>query len=142
MRTFDPYDYMIEEWTPAMTHNLSVNGKSGKTTFNIGLGYLSQDGLMKTAKKDDFRRWNASVKISTEFNKYVTLRAGAIYSKRDKRYAYATSSVTADPWLYLYRWGPTVPMGYNEDGQELRSPASETRQANTANIENTRKQNR
>ena len=136
MRTFDPYDYMIEEWTPAMTHNLSVNGKSGKTTFNIGLGYLSQDGLMKTAKKDDFRRWNASVKISTEFNKYVTLRAGAIYSKRDKRYAYATSSVTADPWLYLYRWGPTVPMGYNEDGQELRSPASETRQANTANIEN------
>lgn len=136
MRIYDPYDYMIEEWTPAMTHNLSVNGKSGKTTFNIGLGYLSQDGLMKTAKHDDFRRWNASVKLSTEFNKYVTVRAGAIYSKRDKRYAYATSSTTADPWLYLYRWGPTIPMGYNEDGSELRSPASETHQANTANIEN------
>ena len=24
MRTFDPYDYMIKEWTPSMTHNLSV----------------------------------------------------------------------------------------------------------------------
>lgn len=136
MRMFDPYDYMIKEWTPAATHNLSVNGKSGKTTYNIGMGYLSQEGLMKTAKHDDFRRWNASVRLSTEFNKYVTLRAGALYSKRDKRYAYATNSASADPWLYLYRWGPSMPMGFNEDGLELRSPASETSAANTANIEN------
>ncbi|MGG6495585.1 UNVERIFIED_CONTAM: hypothetical protein NY603_21940, partial [Bacteroidetes bacterium 56_B9] len=40
LRTYDAYDYMIEDWAPTMTHNLSVNGKSGKTTYNIGLGYL------------------------------------------------------------------------------------------------------
>lgn len=136
MRTFDPYDYMVKEWTPSMTHNLSVNGKSGKTSYNVGVGYLDQTGMMKTAKNDDFKRWNASVRLSTELNKYVTLRAGAIYSKRDKRYAYATNSTTSDPWLYLYRWGPTMPMGFDDMGNELRSPASETRQANTANIEN------
>ena len=136
MRTFDPYDYMIAEWTPSMTHNASINGKSGRTTYNVGLGYLSQEGLMKTAKHDDFRRYNASVRLSTDINKYLTIRAGAIYSKRNKRYPYSTNSTTADPWLYLYRWGPSVPMGYNEEGEELRSPASETRQANTANIEN------
>ena len=134
MRTFDPYDYMISEWTPSMTHNASINSKSGRTTYNVGLGYLSQEGLMKTAKHDDFKRYNASVRLSTDVNKYVTIRAGAIYSKRNKRYPYSTNSTTADPWLYLYRWGPTMPMGYNEEGEELRSPASETRQANTANI--------
>ena len=97
MRTFDPYDYMIREWTPSQTHNISVSGKSGKTTYNASLGYLDQNGLMKLAKHDDFRRWNGAVRISTEINKYITFRAGANYSKRNKRYAYATNSTTADP---------------------------------------------
>lgn len=132
LRTFDPYDYMIKEWTPSMTHNLSVNGKSGKTSYNIGLGYLNQTGLMKPAKKDDFRRYNGSIKISTDVNKYLTVRAGAIYSKREKRYAYATNSTTADPWLYLYRWGPNMPLGYDDEGNIIRSPHSEVSQANTA----------
>ena len=69
--------------------------------FNVGLGYLDQNGLMKLAKHDDFRRWNGSIRLSTEINKYITARAGANYSKRNKRYAYATNSTTADPWLYL-----------------------------------------
>ena len=135
IRPFDPYDYMIREWTPSMTHNISVNGKSGKTTYNASLGYLDQNGLMKLAKHDDFRRWNGSVRISTEINKYITFRAGATYSKRNKRYAYATSSSTADPWYYLYRWDSYYPLGYDENGHEMRSPASEIHQANTANIE-------
>ena len=135
IRTFDPYDYMIREWTPSQTHNISLSGKSGKTTFNVGLGYLDQNGLMKVAKHDDFRRWNGSIRLSTEINKYITARAGANYSKRNKRYAYATNSTTADPWLYLYRWDSTYPMGYDENGNEMRSPVSEVHQANTANKE-------
>ena len=50
LRTFDPYDYMIREWAPTHSHNVSINGKSGKTTYNIGLGYLHQNGMMKPAK--------------------------------------------------------------------------------------------
>ncbi|MGN0213900.1 MAG: carboxypeptidase-like regulatory domain-containing protein, partial [Muribaculaceae bacterium] len=81
-RIFDPYDYMIREWAPSMTHNLSVNGKSGKTSYNIGLGYLDQAGLIAPSKHDDFRRYNASVRLSTEINKYVTVHAGLTYSMR------------------------------------------------------------
>lgn len=132
LRTFDPYDYMIKEWTPSMTHNLSVNGKSGRTTYNMSFGYLDQTGLMKPAKIDDFKRYNGSLRISTDINKYVTVRAGAMYSKRQKRYAYATSSTTADPWLYLYRWGPNMPLGYDDEGNIIRSPHSEITQANVA----------
>ena len=135
LRTYDPYDYMIREWAPSMTHNLSLNGKSGKTTYNVGLGYLDQDGINKPAKKDDFKRYNASIKLSTEINKYVTVRAGAIYSKREKRYAYSTSSTTADQWLYLYRWGSNMPLGYDDEGDIIRSPHSELSQANTAKRE-------
>lgn len=131
LRTYDPYDYMVKEWTPTQTHNVAVNGKSGTTDYNLSFGYLDQSGMMKPAKKDDFQRYNGAVRVGTDVTKWLRIYAGAMYSKRLKRYAYATSSTTADPWLYLYRWGPTYPMT-TEDGDPIRSPASEVAQANTA----------
>src|SRR6185312_12972209 len=91
-------------------------------------------GMMKPAKKDDFTRYNASLRLSSEVNKYLTIRAGAMYSRRDKEYPYVTSSTTADPWLYLYRWGPLYPFGNDQNGDPIRSPVSEASQANTASI--------
>ncbi|MDX9903503.1 MAG: SusC/RagA family TonB-linked outer membrane protein [Bacteroidales bacterium] len=135
LRTYDPYYYMIEEWTPTHLHNFSVSGKAGNTDYNIGLGYLDQSGINKPAKIDDFRRYNGSIRLGTDVNDWLRVTAGAMYSKRNKRYAYATSSTTADPWLYLYRWGPTYPMT-TEDGDPIRSPAYEVSAANTAFQEN------
>lgn len=131
LRMYDPYDYMIKEWAPTQSHNLNVSGKSGKTDYNIGFGYLNQSGIIKPSKHDDFKRYNGSLRISTELSKYVRVNVGAMYSKRVKRYAYATNSTTADPWLYLYRWAETYPMT-TEDGDPIRSPKSEMEQANTA----------
>ena len=131
LRMYDPYDYMIREWAPTQTHNLSVNGKSGKTDYNIGFGYLDQSGIIKPSKHDDFKRYNGSIRLSTDINKYLKVYTGAMYSKRVKRYAYATNSTTADPWLYLYRWAATYPMT-TEDGDPIRSPQSEMANANTA----------
>ena len=131
LRMYDPYDYMIKAWAPTQNHNISVNGKSGKTDYNIGIGMLDQEGIIKPAKNDDFNRYNGSIRIGTDVNKYLRITAGAMYSKRNKRYAYATNSTTADPWLYLYRWAETYPMT-TEDGDPIRSPASEMAYANTA----------
>jgi TonB-linked SusC/RagA family outer membrane protein len=131
LRMYDPYNYMIKEWAPTKTHNLSVNGKSGKTDYNISVGYLDQSGIIKPSKNDDFKRYNGSMRLSTDVNKYLRVYTGAMYSKRVKRYAYATNSTTADPWLYLYRWAATYPLT-TEDGDPIRSPVSEMAQANTA----------
>ncbi|MDR0845122.1 MAG: TonB-dependent receptor [Tannerella sp.] len=133
LRMYDPYEYMIREWAPTQNHTLSVSGKSGKTAYNIGLGYLDQNGMNKPAKKDKFTRNNASVRLSTEFNKYLSVSAGAIYSTREKSYAYA-SATNLDPWYYLYRWGPQYPMGVDENGNAIRSPYNEYQQANTATM--------
>ncbi|MDR2802027.1 MAG: carboxypeptidase-like regulatory domain-containing protein, partial [Prevotellaceae bacterium] len=86
VRTYDAVDALVKDWTPTMTHNLSLNGRSGKTTYHIGLGLLDQSGMTKPAKHDDFKRYNASVSVATDVNKYLTLRGGAIYSDRTKRY--------------------------------------------------------
>ena len=134
VRTYNPYDLMVEEWAPTQQHNLSVGFTEGKTSYNLGLGLLDQSGMMKPAKVDKFSRYNASLKISSDLNKYVTLRAGALYSRRNKEYAYITNSTTADPWLYLYRWSSLYPFGNDENGDPIRSPAGEAAAANTANI--------
>lgn len=134
MRTYNPYDYMIKEWAPTQQHDITVGQTLGKTSFNLGLGYLDQSGMIKPAKKDDFTRYNASLRVSTEVNKYITIRGGAMYSRRDKQYPYATSSTTADPWLYLYRWGPIYPFGNDQNGNPIRSPVSEFGAANTASL--------
>ncbi len=134
VRTYDPYDYMIKEWAPTQQHNLSVGLTSGKTSYNLGLGILDQSGMMKPATTDQFTRYNVSLKISSDINKYLTVRAGSLYSRRNKEYAYVTNSTTADPWLYLYRWSSVYPFGNDENGDPIRSPAGEAAAANTANI--------
>lgn len=134
MRTYDPYDYMVKEWAPTQQHDFTIGQTVGKTSYNIALGYLNQSGMMKPAKKDEFTRYNAAVRLSTELNKYVTVRGGAMFSRRNKEYPYITNSTTADPWLYLYRWSPLYPFGNDEFGNPIRSPWSEAAAANTANI--------
>lgn len=134
VRVYDPYEMMVREWAPTQQHNLSLGGTSGKTSYNIGLAALDQSGMMKQAKKDQFTRYNASVKVTSEINKYFTARAGALYSERNKQYPYVTNSTTADPWLYLFRWSPLYPLGNDENGDPIRSPASEVAAANTASL--------
>ena len=126
---------MVRNWAPTMSHNLSVNGKSGKTSYNIGLGYLDQSGMSKTAKKDDFKRYNASVSVTSELNKYLTVRASSIYSDRNKRYP-GIGNTSADPWLYMYRWSPLFPMGVTEHGNPLKEPSYEMAASNTDNLQN------
>lgn len=133
VRVYDPYDYMVREWAPTQQHNASLSGRTGRTSYNIGLGLLDQSGMLKT-NTDKFTRYNASVRVSSDINKYLTARAGAIYSRTNKQYPYATNSLTADPWLYMYRWSPAFAYGTDSYGRELKSSASETANANVASL--------
>jgi TonB-linked SusC/RagA family outer membrane protein len=135
VRTYDPYDLMIKEWAPTQQHNLSVGLTQGKTSYNIGLGMLEQAGMTKPGKHDDFSRYNVSLRISSEINKYLTIRAGGMYSRRNKQYPYVTAAGNADPWYYMYRWSSLYPFGNDENGDAIRSPWSEMSSANTGSIQ-------
>lgn len=134
-RLYDGVRAMVREWAPSMTHTLSVTGSKDNTSFNIGLGYLDQSGMTKPAKVDDFKRYNASFGFTSEVNKYLTLRASAIYSDRYKRYP-GVGTTLADPWLYLYRWSPLFPIGVMERDHYLQEPAYEMMAGNTDSLRN------
>ncbi len=134
LRTYDPYDYMIREWAPSSTHNLSLSGTVNKTRYTGSFGSLSQSGMLKPGNSDKFTRYNGALRLSTELNEHVTFRAGTMFSQRNKTYPYATGSPAADPWLYMYRWSSLYPMGDDELGRPIRSPWSENETANDASM--------
>ena len=135
VRTYNPYDYYVRKNAPTNNHNISIAGSKGKTNFNISLGYLNQNGMLKVTDYDWYRRYNANVRVNTQINDFVNVHAGLMYTNSTKSWAYATSSTTADVWYYLYRWGPTYPLvDKDEYGNNIRTGVYELKTANQATI--------
>ncbi|MCO5291725.1 MAG: SusC/RagA family TonB-linked outer membrane protein [Chitinophagaceae bacterium] len=132
IRIYDPIDAMVKKNAFTQNHNLSLNGKSGNTMYNVGLGYLNQQGMMKPAAHDDFTRYTANLSLSTKVTDFLTIRGGALYSDRTKRYPNSFTGFVADPWLYLYRWSLSFPTGVKELGEIVRDPYWDTKYAHTA----------
>jgi len=131
-RLYDPVDVMIKDNAMTNIHNLGLNGKSGGTSYNFSAGILNQNGMMKAAEHDDFKRYNATLSVSTKVTDFLTMRGSAMYSNGTKRYANSATGFTADPWLYLYRWSRLFPIGVQENGVDIRDPYFDTQKAHTA----------
>ncbi len=131
-RIYDAADAMVKDNAFSQKHNLSINGSTGDTHYNIGLGYLGQNGMMKPAKHDDYKRLNPSLSLHTKVNDAISMRGKAMYSEGTKRYPTSLNSAGfwADPWLYLYRWSRLFPIGVQENGQDINDPAFSARTSN------------
>ncbi|MBS1951442.1 MAG: SusC/RagA family TonB-linked outer membrane protein [Cytophagales bacterium] len=136
LRTYDPFKAIVRSWAPTTIHNLSINGRNGSTSYNIGIGYTMQNGMNQAAKKDQFQRYNGSVQLNTEVNKWLKINYGAMYSKRITSYPNASPTSTADPYLYLYRWSELMPNGAAENGVLGYGPYEQFHDAATATLEN------
>lgn len=135
VRTYDPFNYLVRKNAPTQNHNLSIAGNKDNTSFNISLGYLGQSGMMKATDYDGYTRYNANVRVQSKVNDFVKVHAGLMYTNSTKSWAFATNSTTADPWYYVYRWGPTYPLvPTDEYGNNVRTAAYELATANEATI--------
>lgn len=52
------------------TYNLSVSGGNEKLTSHFSVGYLTQDGIIKTS---DYQRFTLRINNEYKFNKYITI---------------------------------------------------------------------
>lgn len=136
LRIYDPVAAMVKEHPFTQNHNLSLNGRSNNTQYNVSVGYFDQQGMMKPAVHDDFTRYTAKLSLSTQVASMLTLRGGILYSDRIKRYPNSSNSAGfgADPWLYLYRWSRLFPTGALENGEEVRDPYFDAKNAHTATL--------
>lgn len=137
IRVYDPVKAMVKEQAFTQQHNLSLNGRSKGTKYNASFGYLDQEGMMKPAQHDDFKRFTGKLALSTEVNDHITIRGGAMYSDWGKRYPNSTNAAgfSADPWLYLYRWSRLFPTGVLEHDEEMHDPYWDAKNAHTATLD-------
>jgi len=66
----DWYKELIRENAPLVQHNVNVSGGNEVTKYFLSVGYLNQDGLIKT--KDELKRYNFRSNISTIIEKNLT----------------------------------------------------------------------
>lgn len=84
-------------------HNISVNGGGDKSTYNISLGYLNQQGVLKTNK---YERFTGSFKQDVKPTSYLTVGYSVVgeYGR--------LNNPPGGIWRSLYTAPPVLPVHY------------------------------
>jgi len=87
-------------------HQVSINGASEKSSYNLSLGYLNQDGIVE---RNNYKRYTA--RLSNDFQVFKGLKIG--YNVTGT----ASTSIDAPSTIFraLYTASPVVPV-FNPDG--------------------------
>lgn len=106
-------------------NNLSASGAVGNIPFRISLGYLTQDGILKT---DHFNRMSSALNLSPKFfDNHLSVNLNVKYAATDNRFAdqgavgsaaafdptQPVYSANANKWGGYYEWlqpGTTLPI--------------------------------
>ena len=79
------YNYLemfYKKLNAAHTHNLSVSGKSGKTSYLISGRYYGQDGIYKLGN-EKFNSYNLRSKVSIQATKTLRIENNSSFSRND-----------------------------------------------------------
>lgn len=85
----DPVKYPNFDWVNhifntgyGQNHHISVNGGTEKTKFNLSLGYLDQDGIIKIYNT---KKYNVLFSVDSKIKDWITIGGNAQLSKKDIR---------------------------------------------------------
>jgi len=130
-RSWDAESMFIKDFVPQQNHNLNITGGSEKVNYNLGLGLVSQKGIL-AANPDRYDRYNLNLGINADLSDWLTGFAKVLYSASEvtKPYPFnGNARVTYDPIFYMYRWPRNYPYG-TIDGLPMRNAITDAQQAN------------
>ncbi|SFA56109.1 TonB-linked outer membrane protein, SusC/RagA family [Pedobacter suwonensis] len=99
------YDVILRD-ALVTNHQLSVSGGTEKSTYNLSLGYLDQDGIVKN---NNYKRYTA--RLSNDFQIFDPLKVGYNVTATSSKSKDAPSGI----FRALYAASPVVPV-FNADG--------------------------
>lgn len=95
-------------------YNVSFNGGNEKTKYMFSLGYLNEDGLLKTT---NFERLNGRMNIETNATEWLRAGMNANYSRNQSNTAVENSSGSSNVWYTAQLMAPIFPVyEKNADG--------------------------
>ena len=114
-----------EDWIDNITnngavrheHQLTLSGGTEKTHMMFSLGYLDENGVLKTT---EFSRYNARLNIDTEVNKWIKAGLNAAFSQTKSNYSDYDQTSMSNVWYSAQFMAPIYPVYMkNGDGSNL-----------------------
>lgn len=126
---WDVKDIYYSKAAPSQTHNVSIQGTSGKTNYYLSFGYDEKEGIMKV-RPDELKKYNVSVNVSTDIFDWLQVGARVNYSRKN----YTRPDVYSSTYQTLWRWGSFfIPSG-TIDGYDTRLMAMRKQAADRKEI--------
>lgn len=75
----DLYDLILHN-SVSQNHEVSLSGGDAKTAFNISLGFMDENGLLKN---DNLKRYNGRITLDRAINKKLKTGINVLYSYKD-----------------------------------------------------------
>lgn len=124
-----PYYYRISDPNKeifktglSQTHNLNISGNTGRTNYNIGLGYNKTDGTLRAARENDVKRYNVNLSTNTQVKDWLDIGTKVLYVEKEYRYPYGYEASNGAMGLLYYtmRFPTFFPFGIS-DGSKGRT---------------------
>lgn len=85
---------LIFKTSPTQNHNLTFSGGNEKTTYNVSLGYVDQNGIMKGF---NYKRYNARINLTSKINDHIKFGTNVLL-KSGTREAVAGNPSSPTQW--------------------------------------------
>jgi len=104
-----------EDWLDEMTarnplrqeYTLTVSGGSGKNKHMYSLGYLNEEGLLKTT---NYERFTGRMNLDTEFSKHVKGGLNLSYARGESNASQTSASATSNVFYSAQLMAPIYPV--------------------------------
>ena len=94
-------------------HNISVNGGTDRTNYMISLGYVNEDGILKTT---GFQRYSARANVDSQVTDWFKAGLNTNLSYTKSTYNQYDNTSTSNPWYTAQFSNPLYPL-YEKDAQ-------------------------
>ena len=110
-----------EDWLDAVTrknafrheHVFSVNGGTAKTKYMFSLGYLKENGILKTTS---FERYSARANVDSQIKDWFSANINTSLAHSTSNFSDYDDTVTSNPWYTAQFINPLFPV-YLKDAQ-------------------------
>lgn len=110
----DWLDYTTADNPFRQEYNLSANGGTEKSKYTFSLGYLNEDGLLRTTK---FERFSGRVGVDTELHKWVKSGLNVSFARTVSNTSNTSSSASSNTFYTAQLMAPIYPIfERNTDG--------------------------
>ncbi len=110
-----------EDWLDAVTrknafrheHVMSVNGGTEKTKYMFSLGYLKENGILKTTS---FERYSARANVDSQIKDWLAANINTSLAHSTSNFSDYEDTATSNPWFTAQFINPLFPV-YLKDAQ-------------------------